>query len=108
MVWEKAQKDAEVTQSQGNVWVGWQWPLLALTQAAHQKQPRTLTVASPSQLTPRYMLRVQMGPPALWCGSTIGQGWQRLGGVIGCEGQRGLGPNTPCEQSEGNNGYLHR
>ena len=43
------------------------------------------------------------GPPALWFGSKTGQGWQRLGGVIGCEGQRGLGHKAAPEQSEGNN-----
>ena len=45
-------------------------------------------------------------PGCLQYGSTTG--WQRLGAVIGCEGQRGLAPEAASEWSEGNNsGRLH-
>lgn len=56
MTREKAQLwDAEVTQSWGGIWLGRQQPLLAYTQAVHQKQPRTLMVASHhSSLSVRY------------------------------------------------------
>ena len=40
---------------------------------------------------------------------TVEHGWQRLGSVIGCEGQRGLAPEATSEQSKGNNYWrLHR
>ena len=54
--------DTEETQSQGEAWVGQQWPLLVLTQAVTQKQPRSLTAASPSQLCPGNKSRGHVGP----------------------------------------------
>lgn len=81
--------------------VGW-WPLLELTQASHRKQPVTLTVASLPQFTHWYMPSVHVGPafPVVWFHKRVR--WQRLGGIIGYERQRGLGSKTASEQSEGN------
>lgn len=42
--------DIEVTWFWGGVWVRWQWLLLVISQAMHQKQLRTLMVAASPQL----------------------------------------------------------
>lgn len=60
--------NAEASQSQDAAWVGeGQQSLLACTQAVHQKQPSTLMMAALPGATPRYTLRVHVGPacPAL-------------------------------------------
>ena len=95
-------------------WVRPKWavvPLLSLIQAAHQKQPRSLTEAVPSQLTSQHTSKTQatLTLTTLQCGSTRRQGWQRLGGVIGWEGKRRLAHRSASDWSEENNcGYPHR
>ena len=102
----------EVTWCQSGTWVGWWRPLLAFIQAVHQKHPRTLTAVSQPTVnsSPHNTCQESMYVlPALRCRSTMGEGQQRLWGVIGCERQRGLGPKAVSEQGKGNNFWcLHR
>lgn len=72
--------EAEETRSWSGAWMAWWWPLLALIQTLHQKQPRSLMVASPPQLIPQYTLKVHMCPTCFGCGSTAapdGKGWSQ-------------------------------
>ena len=67
--------------------MGQTWPLLVLNQSVHQKEPRTLTAAGPSQLSDT-LQEAMWVLPALWYGSTARQGQWRVGGLIGSEGER--------------------
>ena len=64
--------------------------MLVISQAAHQKAPRSLMVATPPPLIPQYMPRVDMGPARPLEQFYTGKGQWGLGAVTGGEGQRGL------------------
>lgn len=87
-------RDTEATRSEGRVYVGWRQPLLVLTQATHQKYPRSLMVAI---LPPDTHGEATQVVPALYWGSETGWRQWRLMARINYEGQRKLKPETASD-----------
>ena len=85
---EKTQpQDAQTSQSRSREWAGLWHPFGALTQAAYQKQPRSLTALVNHSSHPDACQKSTLTLPALWCDPTTSWGRQRLGGAaISCEG----------------------
>ena len=72
--------DAEVVQSQGEVWMGLQWVFLVLTQTRPHR-----STTGPANMHQESMCALS----TLQCASTKGWGWWRLGAVMDYERQRG-------------------
>lgn len=79
--------------------------MLEFTQAASQKQPKYLTVAAPSQLSPQSIPRIHVGSTCLSGDSTTEQGQQKLRARTDIKKQKELAPKSVLEWSHG---YLHQ
>ena len=78
--------------------------MLEFTQAASQEQPKYLTVAAPSQLSPQSIPRIPVGSTFLSSDSTTEQGQQKLRARTDIKKQKKLAAKSVLEWSRG---YLH-